>query len=119
MRETIDDIRNTGFEDIKTRLLQSEKSKLNSIEFASKVENTLKVLIKNSKVQEEQIQELSKKLDLLTQATAEGFNPNQFIEIFYDNMTQTKMLSNRVEIVEDKINSIQNAVEKLLSYVEQ
>lgn len=119
MREAIDDIRNNSFEDIKTRLLQSEKSKLNSIEFASKVENILKVLVKNSKTQEDKIQDLSKKLDLLTQATAEGFNPNQFIEIFYDNMTQTKMLSNRVEIIEDKINSVQNTVEKLLSYVEQ
>ena len=119
MRETIDDIKNSAFEDIKNRLVQSEKSKLNSIEFASKVENTLKVLIKNSKTQEDKIQDLSAKLDLLTQATAEGFNPNQFIEIFYDNMTQTKMLSNRVEIIEDKINSIQNSMEKLLSYVEQ
>ena len=40
-------------------------------------------------------------------------------DIFYENMTQTKMLSNRVEIIEDKINSIQNAVEKLIGYVEQ
>ncbi len=70
-------------------------------------------------MQDEKIQELSRKLDLLTQAQAESFNPNQFIDIFYDNMTQTKMLSNRVEIIEDKINSIQGAVEKLISYVEQ
>ncbi|MBQ8476343.1 hypothetical protein IJ531_04700 [bacterium] len=117
--ERLDDIQNTGFEDIKTRIVQSEKSKLNSVEFAAKVENTLKLLIKNSRSQDEKIMELSKKLDLLAQAQAEGFNPSQFIDIFYDNMTQTKMLSNRVEIIEDKINSIQNAIEKLLTYVEQ
>ncbi|MBR2069753.1 MAG: hypothetical protein IJ877_08340 [Candidatus Gastranaerophilales bacterium] len=119
MQERIDDLQSTGFEDIKTRLVQSEKSKLNSVEFAGRVENTLKLMIKNSRMQDEKMLELSKKMDLLTQAQAEGFNPNQFIDIFYDNMTQTKMLSNRVEIIEDKINSIQNAVEKLLSYVEQ
>ena len=60
-----------------------------------------------------------KKIELLTQAQSESFNPNQIIELFYDNMTQTKMLSNRVEIIEDKINAVQNAVEKLISYVEQ
>ncbi len=119
IQERIDNLQNDGFEDIKLRLVQSEKSKLNSIEFATNVENTLKLLIKNSKTQETKIQELSKKLDLLTQAQADGFNPSQFIDIFYDNMTQTKMLSNRVEIIEDKINSIQNSVEKLISYVEQ
>ena len=119
VQESIDNIQNNGFEDIKTRLIQSEKSKLNSVEFASRVENTLKLLIKNAKNQDVKIQELGKKLDLLTQAQAEGFNPSQFIDIFYENMTQTKMLSNRVEIIEDKINTIQNAVEKLLSYVEQ
>ena len=55
----------------------------------------------------------------MAQAQAESFNPNQFIDIFYENMTQTKMLSNRVEIIEDKINNIQNCIEKLISYVEQ
>ena len=119
IQDRLDNLQNNGFEDIKSRLVQSEKSKLNSIEFATNVENTLKILIKNSKMQDEKVQELSRKLDLLTQAQAESFNPNQFIDIFYDNMTQTKMLSNRVEIIEDKINSIQGAVEKLISYVEQ
>ena len=119
IQESIDDIQNNGFEDIKSRLVQSERSKLNSVEFATRVENTLKYLIKTSKNQDNQIQELSKKIDLLTQNQAESFNPAQFIDIFYENMTQTKMLSNRVEIIEDKINSLQNAIEKLLSYVEQ
>jgi hypothetical protein len=119
MQQRLDNIQNTGFEDIKSRIIQSEKSKLNSIEFASKMEGALKHIIKNAKTRDEKIMEIAQKVDLITQAQADGFNPNQFIDIFYDNMTQTKMLSNRVEIMEDKINSIQNAVEKLLSYVEQ
>lgn len=119
LADRFDDMKNIGFEDIRTRLLQSEKSKANVIEFNSKIENALKHIIKNSQAQEAKITELTKKVELLTQAQSESFNPNQFIDIFYDNMTQTKMLSNRVEIIEDKINSIQNAVEKLISYVEQ
>ena len=79
----------------------------------------MKLLIKNSQAQDNKIVELNKKIELLAQAQSENFNPTQFIDIFYENMTQTKMLSNRVEIIEDKINSIQNSLEKLISYVEQ
>ena len=119
LADRFDDLKNSGFEDIKTRLLQSEKSKANVLEFNSKIENALKHIIRNSQAQDAKINELTKKVELLTQAQGESFNPNQFIDIFYENMTQTKMLSNRVEIIEDKINSIQNAVERLISYVEQ
>lgn len=115
----VEDIQNNGFEDIKTRLVQSEKSKSNVFEFTGKVENAVKHLIKITQNQDTKIEELTKKIELLSQSQAETFNPSQFIDIFYENMTQTKMLSNRVEIIEDKISSIQNAVEKLLGYVEQ
>ena len=83
-----------------------------------KVENALKYLIKTGKEKDLKINDLSRKVELLTQARSERFNPAQFIDIFYENVSQTKMLSNRVEIIEDKINSIQNAVDKLLGYVE-
>ena len=84
----------------------------------TKFENTLRYLVKVSQTQEQKFNELNKKLELLAQSQNENFNPSQFVDIFYENMTQTKMLSNRVEIIEDKINSIQTAVDKLLSYVE-
>ncbi|MBR5304666.1 MAG: hypothetical protein IKU37_07570 [Candidatus Gastranaerophilales bacterium] len=119
LAERFDDLRNIGFEDIKTRLTQSEKSKQNVLEFSAKIENALKHIIKNAQNQDAKIADLSKKVELLVQNQNDSFNPAQFIDIFYENMTQTKMLSNRVEIIEDKINSIQNAVEKLISYVEQ
>ena len=63
------------------------------------------------KVGSGKIADLSKKVELLVQNQNDGFNPAQFIDIFYENMTQTKMLSNRVEIIEDKINSITGVVE--------
>ena len=78
----------------------------------------MRYLVKVSQAQEQKFNELNKKIEILAQSQSENFNPSQFIDIFYENMTQTKMLSNRVEIIEDKINSIQNAVDKLLSYVE-
>ncbi len=118
LSEKVGDIQSVGFEDIRTRLIQSEKSKANTVEFNAKIENALKIMLRNAKIQEEKIAQLTSKIDLLAQNQNESFNPNQFIDIFYENMTQTKMLSNRVEIIEDKINSIQNAVEKLISYVE-
>jgi len=119
LAERFDDMNKIGFEDIKTRMIQSEKSKTNIMEFNAKIEKALRHIIKTAQIQDNKVDELSKKVELLTQAQSENFNPAQFIDIFYENMTQTKMLSNRVEIIEDKINSIQNAVEKLISYVEQ
>lgn len=118
LAEKVGDIQSVGFEDIRTRLIQSEKSKTNTLEFSAKIENALKIMIRNAKAQDEKIAQLTSKVDLMVQNQNESFNPSQFIDIFYENMTQTKMLSNRVEIIEDKINSIQNAVEKLISYVE-
>ena len=118
LAEKVGDIQSVGFEDIRTRLIQSEKSKTNTIEFNAKIENAIKVLLRNAKLQDEKIAQLTNKVDLLVKNQNENFNPSQFIDIFYESMTQTKMLSNRVEIIEDKINSIQNAIEKLISYVE-
>ncbi len=119
LNQRFDDFSNNGFEDIKTRLLQSEKSKAIANEYNAKFENALKHLVKTAQTQDNKITELTKKIEFLTQAQSENFNPTQFIDIFYENMTQTKMLANRVEIIEDKINSIQNAMEKLINYVEQ
>ena len=117
--ERIDALEQEGFEDIKTRLVQSEKSKRDVMEFNGKIENALKMLIKNAQNKDIKIAELNKKIELLSQTQNENFNPSQFIDIFYENMTQTKMLSNRVEIIENKMSSIQTVLEKLISYIEQ
>lgn len=114
----LDDIQNIGFADLQTRLVQSEKSKHDVAEQNVKIENALKALIKNARAKDEQILKLNKRLEVMAKTQAEAFNPSQFIDIFYENMTQTKMLSNRVEIIEDKINNIQASIERLLSYVE-
>ena len=50
LTDKVEDIQNIGFEDIKERLIQSEKSKTHS-EFNIKVENALKHLIKNAQNQ--------------------------------------------------------------------
>jgi len=119
LNERVDDIQKNSFEDIRLHLVQSEKSKNTANEFNQKLENAMKYLIKSSKDADIKVMDLSKKVELLIQAQSESFNPGQFIDIFYENVSQTKMLANRVEIIEDKINSIQTAVEKMISYIEQ
>ena len=119
LSQNVEDVQKNALQEIRSQLIQSEKSKHNTLEFNAKIENALKHVIKSQQGAEAKIAEITKKVELLLQAQSDSFNPAQFIDIFYENMTQTKMLSNRVEIIEDKINSIQNAVEKLISYVEQ
>lgn len=119
LSQNVEDVQKNALAEIRSQLIQSEKSKRNSSEFYTKIENVLKHLVKTSQNADLKIAELQKKVELILQAQNDSFNPAQFIDIFYENMTQTKMLSNRVEIIEDKINSIQSAVERLISYVEQ
>ena len=117
--EKIEELEQRGFEDIKSRLMQSEKSKRDVLEFNGKIENALKLLVKNSQNQDIKIAELNKQIELMSKTQNENFNPNQFIDIFYENMAQTKMLSNRIEIIENKMSLIQSILEKLIGYIEQ
>ncbi len=119
LAQNIEDVQKNSLQDIRSQLIQSERSKQGAGEFYNKIENVLKHIVKSGQNADLKIADLQKKLELMIQNQTETFNPSQFIDIFYENMTQTKILSNRVEIIEDKINSIQNAVEKLISYVEQ
>ena len=119
LSQNVEDVQKNALQEIRSQLIQSEKSKKSGGEFYTRIENALKHIIKTNQSADSKIAELEKKVELIMQAQNDAFNPSQFIDIFYENMTQTKMLSNRVEIIEDKINSIQNALEKLISYVEQ
>lgn len=119
LSQNVEDVQKNALQEIRSQLIQSEKSKKSAGEFYTRIENALKHIIKTNQSSDSKIAELEKKVELIMQAQNDAFNPSQFIDIFYENMTQTKMLSNRVEIIEDKINSIQNALEKLISYVEQ
>lgn len=119
LSQNVEDVQKNALQEIRSQLIQSEKSKKSAGEFYTRIENALKHIIKTNQSADSKIAELEKKVELIMQAQNDAFNPSQFIDIFYENMTQTKMLSNRVEIIEDKINSIQNALEKLISYVEQ
>ncbi len=119
LSQNVEDVQNNALQEIRSQLIQSEKSKHSASEFYTKIENILKHLVKTSQNADVKIQDTQKKIGLILQAQSESFNPSQFIDIFYENMTQTKMLSNRVEIMEDKINSIQSSLDKLISYVEQ
>ena len=52
MQESLDNLQNNAFEDIKSRLVQSEKSKASLGEFNGKVENALKHIIKYQQANE-------------------------------------------------------------------
>ena len=102
-------------EEVKSRLVQSER------DYAApqKIEEALNGVYKKYKIQEMRLEELDEKISLLLQKQSEGFDVKSFIDLFYDNTTQTKSLASRVDSIESKLNSISKNIEKIISYIDE
>ena len=65
------------------------------------------------------LEELDEKISLILQKQSEGFDVKSFIDLFYDNTSQTKSLASRVEGIESKLNSISKNIERIISYIDE
>ena len=96
-----------SMEEIKARLIRSEKSHDNNrFEEANKKQISY-------------LEDLDEKLNLVIQKQNDAFNPTSFIDVTYENMRQTKELSERMDNIESKINKIQGYMEKIVAYIEE
>ncbi len=111
----IDNNEKSGIDEIKTRLIQSER------DYAApqKIEEALAAVQKKYKIQEMRLEELDEKISLILQKQSEGFDVKSFIDLFYDNTTQTKSLASRVEGIENKLNSMSKNIERIISYIDE
>lgn len=115
LSKRIENAEKLGLEEVKTRLVQSER------EYAApqKLEEVLSGVYKKYKIQEMRLEELDEKISLILQKQSEGFDVKSFIDLFYDNTTQTKSLASRVDSMENKLNSISKNIEKIISYIDE
>jgi len=104
-----------NLEEIKSRLVQSEKDYTAPI----KLEEALAGVQKKYKIQEMRLEEMDEKINLILQKQSEGFDVKSFIDLFYDNTTQTKSLASRVDGIESKLNSISKNIERIISYIDE
>ena len=104
-----------SLEGMTSKLVQSEK------EYAApqRIEEALAGVQKKYKIQEMRLEELDEKISLILQKQSEGFDVKSFIDLFYDNTSQTKSLASRVEGIESKLNNISKNIERIISYIDE
>ncbi len=115
LAKKVDNTEKLGLEGITSRLVQSERE----YSAPGKLEDALTSVQKKYKVQEMRLEELDEKISLILQKQSEGFDVKSFIDLFYDNTTQTKSLASRVEGIENKLNSISKNIERIISYIDE
>ena len=107
LTQQIENAERMSMEEIKTRLIRSEKSP-----DGAKIEEV-------SKRQFSYLEDLDEKLNVLLQRQTSEFDPTSFIDVTYENMKQTKGLSSRMDELEEKIDKIQGYMEKIIAYIEE
>ncbi len=107
LSQQVENAEKMSMEEIKTRLIRSEKSSDNG-----KFEEV-------NKRQISYLEDLDEKLNVLLQRQQDGFDPNSFIDVTYENMKQTKELASRMDEMEVKIDKIQGYMEKIVAYIEE
>jgi len=115
LSKKIENTEKLNLEEVKTRLVQSERDYI----APQKIEETLNGVYKKYKIQEMRLDELNEKVSLILQKQNEGFDVKSFIDLFYDNTTQTKGLASRVDSIENKLNNISKNLEKIISYIDE
>ena len=58
-------------------------------------------------------------MNLILQKQNSEFDPASFIDVTYENMKQTKELTERMDDLETKIDKIQGYMEKIVAYIEE
>ncbi len=107
LSQQIENAEKMSMEEIKTRLIRSEKSA-----DGTKIDEATRRQISY-------LEDLDEKLNVLLQRQQDGFDPNSFIDVTYENMKQTKELANRIDEMEVKIDKIQGYMEKIVAYIEE
>jgi len=104
-----------NLEGMTAKLVQSEKD----YSAPQRLEEALAGIQKKYKIQEMRLEELDEKISLILQKQSEGFDVKSFIDLFYDNTSQTKSLASRVDGIETKLGSISKNIEKIISYIDE
>lgn len=108
LAQQVENAERMSVEEIKTRLVHSEKTATAPIRDDGTGRKQLAYL-----------HELNEKLNALMQKQNGEFDPANFIDVAYENMKQTKNIAKRMDNLEDKIDRIQNYMEKIVAYIDE
>lgn len=98
-------------EDLKTRLIQSEKNQA----MPQKLEEAIMAIYKKYRVQETKIEDMINKMEAFTQKQSDTFDIKEFIDLFYDNTKKQDNLISRMDGLEDKMDYMQAKIDHIIS----
>ena len=97
-------------EDLKTRLMQSDKNQA----MPQKIEEVVMSLYKRYRSQETKIDDLVNKVESMTSRQADSFDIKEFIDLFYDTTKKQENLISRMDSIEDKMDLIQAKIDHII-----
>jgi len=112
------DAQKNALDDIRGRLTTLQKAALIS-GGDDKVEDIAYQISKKLNMQEARFNDVEDKLGAIIQKQNEEFDIKAFIDVFYENTTQTKSLASRVETMESQLSVIARHMQKIISYIEE
>lgn len=98
-------------EDLKTRLIQSEKNQA----MPQKLEEAIMSIYKKYRTQETKIEDLINKIETLSQKQTDTFDVKAFIDLFYDTTKKQENIMSRMDNIEDKMDLIQAKIDHIIS----
>lgn len=98
-------------EDLKTRLIQSEKNQA----MPQKLEEAVMSIYKKYRTQETKIEDLINKIETLSQKQTDTFDIKEFIDLFYDTTKKQENIMSRMDNIEDKMDLIQAKIDHIIS----
>ena len=98
-------------EELKTRLIQSEKNQA----MPQKLEEAIMAIYKKYRVQETKIEDMINKMEAFTQKQSDTFDIKEFIDLFYDNTKKQDNLISRMDGLEDKMDYMQAKIDHIIS----
>ena len=107
----IDKSEKIKMEDLKSRLIQTEKSQA----MPQKIEEVVMSIYKKYRSQETKIDDLLNKIDNLNQKQTDHFDVREFIDVIYDTTKKQESLISRMDNIEDKMDLIQAKIDHIIS----
>ena len=107
----IDKSEKIKMEDLKSRLIQTEKNQ----SMPQKLEEAIMSIYKKYRSQETKIDDLINKIENLNQKQTDHFDVREFIDVIYDTTKKQENLISRMDNIEDKMDLIQAKIDHIIS----
>jgi len=83
-----------------------------------KFDNVAVNLAQKYKIQEMRLDDIGEKINALIQKQGEDIDMTSFIKVFHESVKQTNALASRIDSIENRMNSLQKSLERIVAFIE-